>query len=117
MKIHHRKPALATLVLTSLLIVSCAAAGRKGSMEKPDFTKGDPIPEGANHDWTLGATGARGWIDSIYQKLSYEEIKPLLPAIHEAIVTPAPSGIISRVRSISEKLEKSTGSGELRFIN
>jgi hypothetical protein len=33
-------------------------------MSLPDFTKGDPIPEGANHDWNLGATGARGWIFS-----------------------------------------------------
>jgi hypothetical protein len=35
---------------------------------------------------------ARGEVGAIYQRLSYEEIKPLLPAIHEAIVTPAPSG-------------------------
>ena len=31
-------------------------------MQVPDFTKGDKIPEGAEHDWNLGATGARGWI-------------------------------------------------------
>ncbi len=37
---------------------------------------------------------ARGSIGGIYGKLSYEEIKPLLPAIHEAIVKPAPSGIM-----------------------
>ena len=30
--------------------------------EVPDFTKGDVIPDGANHDWNLGATGLRGWI-------------------------------------------------------
>ena len=30
----------------------------------PDFTKGDPIPAGASHDWTLGATGMRGWMFS-----------------------------------------------------
>ena len=35
---------------------------------------------------------ARGSIGSIYRYLSIEEIKPLLPAIHEAIVKPAPSG-------------------------
>ncbi len=35
---------------------------------------------------------ARGEIAGIYQRLSYDEIKPLLPAIHEAIVKPAPSG-------------------------
>ncbi len=35
---------------------------------------------------------ARGKISGIYQQLSYEQIKPLLPAIHQAIVEPAPSG-------------------------
>ena len=35
---------------------------------------------------------ARGNIGSIYRYLSLEDIKPLLPAIHEAIVQPAPSG-------------------------
>jgi len=37
---------------------------------------------------------ARGTISSIYKQLTYEEIKPLLPAIHESIVTPAPSGVM-----------------------
>jgi hypothetical protein len=35
---------------------------------------------------------ARGKIGGIYQQLSYEEIKPLLPAIRLAIIEPAPSG-------------------------
>lgn len=35
---------------------------------------------------------ARGSIGSVYRHLTLEEIKPLLPAIHEAIVQPAPSG-------------------------
>jgi hypothetical protein len=37
---------------------------------------------------------ARGSIGSVYQNLSYEELKPLLPAIHRAIVEPSPSGIM-----------------------
>jgi len=37
---------------------------------------------------------ARGAIGGIYQQLTFEEIKPLLPAIHEAVVTPSPSGIM-----------------------
>jgi hypothetical protein len=37
---------------------------------------------------------ARGSIGSIYENLTYDEIKPLLPAIHRAIVEPAPSGIM-----------------------
>jgi hypothetical protein len=35
---------------------------------------------------------ARGEVGAVYQRLGYDEIKPLLPAIREAIVTPAPSG-------------------------
>ena len=37
---------------------------------------------------------ARGSVGSIYNQLSYDEIKPLLPAVHEAIVKPAPSGVM-----------------------
>lgn len=35
---------------------------------------------------------ARGSIGSVYRNLSTDDIKPLLPAIYEAIVRPAPSG-------------------------
>ena len=34
----------------------------------------------------------RGKVSSIYKRLSFEEIKPLLPVIREAVVKPAPSG-------------------------
>ena len=49
---------------SALLSAPCHAAGGKNKMTLPDFTKGDAIPEGANHDWTLGATGVRGWMFS-----------------------------------------------------
>lgn len=51
----------AFLILSSPLLF---AAGPKVKMTLPDFTKGDSIPEGARHDWNLGATGARGWMFS-----------------------------------------------------
>lgn len=35
---------------------------------------------------------ARGSISSVYRHLTLDEIQPLLPAIHEAILQPAPSG-------------------------
>ncbi len=60
----HLLSALATLIIATLFAPPCHAAGPKGAMTQPDFTKGDPIPAGANHDWTLGATGARGWMFS-----------------------------------------------------
>ena len=50
--------------LTAFLVTFATAGGPKGKMTNPDFTKGDPIPEGATHDWNLGATGARGWMFS-----------------------------------------------------
>jgi hypothetical protein len=37
---------------------------------------------------------ARGAVSNIYSRLTFEEIKPLLPAIRDAIVNPAPSGIM-----------------------
>ena len=56
------KAALAAIIISSALAVPCHAAPPKGGMKMPDFTKGDPIPAGATHDWTLGATGLRGWM-------------------------------------------------------
>jgi hypothetical protein len=35
---------------------------------------------------------ARSKVSRIYERLSFDELKPLLPAIHEAVVKPAPSG-------------------------
>jgi hypothetical protein len=52
---------VATLTIAAALATSAPAA-RKGESTLPDFTKGDAIPAGASHDWTLGATGTRGWI-------------------------------------------------------
>jgi len=37
---------------------------------------------------------ARGTISSIYKQLTYDEIKPLLKAIHKSIDEPAPSGVM-----------------------
>ncbi|MDF1851573.1 MAG: DUF6288 domain-containing protein [Verrucomicrobiales bacterium] len=51
------------------------AAGGK-SIPNPDFTAGDPIPDGAKHDWNLGPTGARGWIYS--NKLETTEARQVL---------------------------------------
>ncbi|RMG02430.1 MAG: acetylesterase [Planctomycetota bacterium] len=48
---------LPTAVLAFLLSCGVCAA-----VEIPDFTRGDPIPQGYVHDWNLGPTGARGWM-------------------------------------------------------
>ncbi len=51
-------------IILTLALLAPAHAARKGTMTKPDFVNGDPIPAGASQTWTLGATGARGWIYS-----------------------------------------------------
>jgi hypothetical protein len=50
----------AASVLAVQLPAKSAPVG--GGISLPDFTKGDPIPAGAKHDWNLGSTGARGWM-------------------------------------------------------
>jgi HEAT repeat protein len=58
------KNTLLTLALAAILAahgsVFAAAKGKATAM--PDFTKGDTLAKDAPHDWTLGPTGARGWI-------------------------------------------------------
>ncbi|MCX6877828.1 MAG: DUF6288 domain-containing protein [Verrucomicrobia bacterium] len=58
---NHLITTLSTLAIAAALATSASAA-RKGELTLPDFTKGEKIPAGARHDWTLGATGTRGWI-------------------------------------------------------
>ncbi|YCM42910.1 DUF6288 domain-containing protein [Verrucomicrobiaceae bacterium 227] len=53
------------LILSACLtcfLITLATAAPASKITLPDFTKGDEIPRGADHDWNLGATGARGWI-------------------------------------------------------
>lgn len=51
-------------VAATLSSIAPAAAARPATTANPDFTQGDNIPEGASHDWNLGATGVRGWMYS-----------------------------------------------------
>ena len=60
----HTFPGITSLALAAFLILPGPLFGAAKKMAIPDFTKGDAIPEGASHDWTLGATGARGWMYS-----------------------------------------------------
>jgi hypothetical protein len=59
-----------------------APVGPPTTIENPDFTRGDTIPEGATHDWNLGPTGARGWMYS--NKLETSEARQVLITSVEA---------------------------------
>jgi hypothetical protein len=59
------KSATPVAVLAAFLLAGPAfAAGPKVEIKNPDLTNGGSIPEEWNHTWTLGATGARGWMFS-----------------------------------------------------
>ena len=53
---------IAFFTFTMLAGANFALAARPVKAKCPDFTKGEKIPEGWTHDWTLGPTGMRGWI-------------------------------------------------------
>jgi len=49
----------------ALFATACVFGQHGGkSAPMPNFVQGDKIPAGYNHDWNLGATGARGWMYS-----------------------------------------------------
>ncbi len=58
------KTTLAALALASCFMASTPAfAAAKGkAVAMPDFTRGATLAKDSPHDWTLGPTGARGWI-------------------------------------------------------
>ncbi|MGM0491164.1 MAG: DUF6288 domain-containing protein [Planctomycetota bacterium] len=55
---------VAVAAMFSSLAAPSSAADPDSTEANPDFTKGGQIPPGASHDWTLGPTGARGWMYS-----------------------------------------------------
>jgi len=82
------KTTLMILGFAALLAATDAAlaAGGGGTLTLPDFTEGDAIPDGATHDWNLGATGARGWmfsdklVTSDARQISITKVDPGSPA-------------------------------------
>jgi hypothetical protein len=60
----HQSPGITYLALAVSLVLPGPLVAAPKKMAMPDFTKGDAIPAGADHDWNLGAAGARGWMYS-----------------------------------------------------
>jgi len=56
-------PARPAPALILAALAACSASGQRQAPRVPDLTR-EPIPNGAVHDWNLGATGARGWMYS-----------------------------------------------------
>jgi hypothetical protein len=51
-----------SIPLAASLSLWWLSLGELPAQAGPDFVKGETIPEKAEHDWNLGATGARGWM-------------------------------------------------------
>ena len=80
-------------VLSGLLLAgSASAAGPKIEIKNPDLTSGGSVPAEAKHFWTLGATGARGWIYS--HKLTTSEARQI--AITEVAKGSPADGILQK---------------------
>ncbi|MCA9299374.1 MAG: hypothetical protein KDA28_09920, partial [Phycisphaerales bacterium] len=70
------------------MVIVCLVAAWSGVVKAapPDLTKGEPIPEGATHDWNLGPTGARGWMYSermetdLARQIAITSVEPGSPA-------------------------------------
>ena len=62
-------------LVIALTSTTPGSAAPPSKVANPDFTKGEPIPEGATHDWNLGPTGARGWMYS--NKLETSEARQI----------------------------------------
>ncbi len=69
-------PMQLALALVVMLLPVGLSAAPPGSVENPDFTAGETVPEGATHDWNLGPTGARGWMHS--EKLETSQARQVL---------------------------------------
>ncbi|MGA0061312.1 MAG: DUF6288 domain-containing protein, partial [Planctomycetota bacterium] len=75
-------PARIVRVLPASLLFGALAFAQ----EVPDLTRGDTIPEKATHDWSLGATGARGWmhcerlVTTMARQIAVTEVAPGSPA-------------------------------------
>ncbi len=88
-----------------------SAAGGDASTANPDFTKGESIPAGANHDWNLGPTGARGWIysdqleTSEARQIFVTEVAPGSPADGELNVGDVILGVAGKPFSYDPRTE------------
>jgi len=77
-------PILSIFAIALLFLPAHAAP--KGNGKNPDLTKGEPIPEGYDKDWTLGATGARGWMfpdrltTTTARQIAVTKVEPDTPA-------------------------------------
>lgn len=102
---------LASWVVAASLITPSFAAEGKNEMVKPDFTKGDKIPEGATHDWTLGATGMRGWIyteggeTSDARQISVLTVDPGSPADGKFVVGDVILGVAEKLFAYDPRTE------------
>lgn len=122
-------------LIAGLLVVMPAMAspvtGPPAADAVPDLTAGGRIPQGATHDWTLGATGARGWIysdklvTSDARQIAITKVEPKSPADGVLAVDDVILGVGEKLFSYDPRTEfgqaltdaeSEAGGGNLRLI-
>jgi HEAT repeat protein len=79
-------------VLSILLCSLDFSAAQKVVVQNVDLTKGEKIPAEANHYWTLGATGVRGWI--FCDKLTTLDARQI--GVHEVTTGSPADGVLQK---------------------
>jgi hypothetical protein len=99
------------IAFAAALACMSVQAAPQGKIAMPDFTKGDAIPEGASHDWNLGATGARGWmftdkmVTSDARQIRITSISPGSPADGKLVVGDVILGVAGKSFSYDPRTE------------
>lgn len=79
-------PHLHVLAAAAISLLASFRAPSTISTDVTDLTRGGEIPAGSDHDWALGATGARGWmhceklVTSDARQVAVTEVAPGSPA-------------------------------------
>jgi hypothetical protein len=85
------------------------AAAEGDAVAMPDFTKGDTVAKNGPHDWTLGPTGARGWIFT--SNGHSDEARQILVT---AVAEPSPAAGVLRIGDVILGVDGKNFSGDAR---
>ena len=107
----HSIRSIVLLVLLSTLSIWPERVESAPPIPNPDFTAGERIPPGADHDWNLGPTGLRGWMHcdgmetDTARQIMVTEVDPGSPADGRVEVGDVILGIGTRPFKLDPRIE------------
>ncbi len=123
-------PARLAWLALGLLLFPASAEAQKQAPPIPDFVQGDPLPADAEKlDWTLGATGLRGWMyawkleTSSARQIYVTAVAPNSPATNQLKPGDVILGVAGTRFSVDPRLEfgqaltqSEASDGQLRLL-